>query len=50
MLHKISLAVEWMHWLHVLAYVCAGFPHLEHQQKQEVGISNPLELLKQVKR
>lgn len=30
--------------------VCVCFPHLEHQQKQEVSICNPLELLKQVER
>lgn len=33
----------------VTAYGFA-FPHLEHQQKQEVSVGNPLELLKQVKR
>lgn len=31
-------------------YDCGCFPHLEHQQKQEVGVSDPLELLEQVKR
>lgn len=30
--------------------MCVCFTHLEHQQKQEVGISNPLELFKKVKR
>lgn len=32
------------------ACVCICFSHLEHQQKQEVSVSNSLELLKQVKR
>lgn len=31
-------------------YECGCFAHLEHQQKQEVGVGDPLELLKQVKR
>lgn len=30
--------------------LCVCFSHLEHQQEQEVGISDPLELLKQVER